>query len=329
MKLLLCNKSYPEAQFVLEKMIPGLEVISCNPDEVASYIEGVDIVLPSVASIDSKIIASGNFGLIQQLGVGVDSIDLEAASKAGVWVANVPGAGSGNAESVAELAVLLMLSLSRKIDEARANLKNGIFFKPGSMALLNKTVCIVGLGDIGKLLAARLKGFGMKLIAVRKHPENGAPSELGVERVYGENELQESFANADFVVLAVPETKSTHKLINKESIKYMKAGAYLVNVARGGVIDTEALYEALKSGHLAGAGLDVFESEPTDPSHPIFKENLIATPHIGGNTDESLKGVVKAIAQNIQLYAQGKAPLHLLNKPERLRSRFVEFANKS
>lgn len=321
MKILLCNKSYPQAEAVLTKMVPGIEVVTCAPHEVANYIDAVDIVLPSVAKIDADVIAAGSFGLIQQLGVGVDSVDVEAATKAGVWVANVPGAGSGNAESVAELAILQMMTLSRRLDKARKNLSEGVFFQPGGIAILNKCVCIVGLGDIGKLLAMRLRAFGVRLIGVRQNPQHGAPPETGVEKVYGIDELHTALSEADFVVLAIPENKSTYRMINAAALASMKKGSFLINVARGGVVDTEALLAALQSGHIQGAGLDVYEQEPCDPSHPIFKENVVATPHIGGNTDESLKGVVKAIAENIKLYAQGKEPLHLLNKPASVRKR--------
>ncbi len=319
MKILLCNKSYPDAAKILNKLVPGVEVISCAPEDVANHLEGIDVVVPSVAKIDAAIISAGSFGLIQQLGVGVDSVDIESATKSGVWVANVPAAGSGNGESVAELAIMQMMMLARNVDLARKNLHEGVFFKPQGMALWNKTACIVGLGDIGKLLAMRLKAFGMKLSAVRNHPEHGAPADCGVEKVFGTNELGEALKDADFVILAIPESKSTHHMFNKERLAQMKTGAFLINVGRGAVVDTEALEEALENGHIAGAGLDVFEKEPENPNLDLFKRNVVATPHIGGNTDESVKGVIKAIAKNLTLYRQNEEPLNLLNSPAKVR----------
>lgn len=319
MKILLCNKSYPDAAKFLQTMIPAAEVISCAPEEVANHLNGIDVVVPSVAKIDDAIISAGTFGLIQQLGVGVDSVDIDSATRAGVWVANVPAAGSGNGESVAELAIMQMMMLARNVDMARKNLKDGTFFKPQGMALWNKTACIVGLGDIGKLLACRLKSFGMRLLAVRNHPEHGAAPECGIEKVFGTNELSEALKEADFVILAIPENKSTHHMFNKERLAQMKAGSFLINVGRGPVVDTVALEEALRSGHIAGAGLDVFENEPENPGLEIFKQNVVATPHIGGNTDESVKGVIKAIAKNLTLYMQNEEPLNLLNKPSKVR----------
>lgn len=315
LKILLCNRSYKQAESLVKSMIPEHEFITCSPEEIEYNLEGVDILLPSIAKVDRKIIEDSSFGLIQQLGVGVDTVDIDCAAQNGVLVANVPGAGSGNAESVAELAVLQMLCLARKLDETRKNLSRGVFFTPTGMALLNKSVCIVGFGDIGKALATRLKPFGMHITTCRRSPEKNIDSELAIERVYGIDELEIALGQADFVVLAVPETKETLHLINEKALAAMKKGSFLINVARGGILDIEALTSSLKNKHLAGAGLDVYPQEPYDPAHPVFLENVVATPHIGGNTDESLKGVIKAVVQNIRLYAEGKEPLHLLNHP--------------
>lgn len=319
MKILLCNQSYKDAENAIMSLLPGHELISCAPDKVSSNLDGVDIVIPSVAPISKEILESAKFGLIQQLGVGVDNVDLEAATKLGVLVANVPGAGSGNAESVAELAVLMILSLGRKLDEARRNLADGVFFKPSGFALLNKTVCIVGLGDIGLALAERLKGFSCRLIAARRNASKEVPAEYGIEKVFAISELHQALAQSDFVVLALPENAETKGLFSAQLISEMKKGSFLINVARGGIVDLDALNNALENGHLAGAGLDVFSHEPCDATHAIFKQNLIATPHIGGNTDESVRGVIKAIVENVKLYASGHKPKHLLNNPATLR----------
>jgi phosphoglycerate dehydrogenase-like enzyme len=319
MKILVCNKKYEQAEDMLESQIPGSKVVACELTKVIESLDGVDVLVPSVAPITAEIIEKGKFGLIQQLGVGLDNVDIEAATRYGVWVANVPGAGSGNTESVAELAIAMMMTLGRRLDVARKNLADGIFFLPTGMALLNKTVCIVGLGDIGKGLAERLRPFGMRMLAVREHPEHGAPPGLGIEKVFGTAQIREAVANADFVVLAVPETKSTRNLFNAETLASMKKGSFLINVGRGGVLDTDALLNVLQSGHLAGAGLDVYTVEPFDPSHPIFKQNVVATPHVGGNTDESWRGVTRGIIENIKLYASGQKPKHVVNEPATLR----------
>lgn len=280
-----------------------------------AHLDRAQVLIPSVAHISSEIISRGEFGLVQQLGVGLDSVDVEAATRAGVWVARVPGAGSGNAESVAEHALLLMLALSRRLPQACKNLEDGIFFKPSGVALLGKSVCIIGLGDIGTALALRLRPFAVRTLAVREHPEHGAPPETGIEHVYGWQDLPQALGHSDYVVLALPDTSGTHNLIDHHALQAMKAGAFLINVGRGGVINTDHLLLALKSGQIAGAGLDVFWEEPVDPHHPLFQQNVIATPHIAGNTDASLAGCTRVMAENIKRYALGEAPLHTVNSP--------------
>lgn len=323
MKILLCNDSYPHLLAELSVALPEHNFVSCAADKVKDYIQSADVVIPSVASIDAEIINSGRFGLIHQIGVGLDPVDINAATAAGVWVANVPSGGSGNAESVAELAVYMMISLARRLDEARKNAESGVFFKPTGMALLNKTACILGFGDIGKALAARLRPFGMRLIVVRQHVHGDEMSEFGVENVFITSQMLDALSTADFVVVALPGTDTTANLIGADAIKSMKRGAFFVNIGRGSIVDTYALVDALESGHVAGAGIDAFVDEPIDPNHPLLKQNVIATPHIGGNTDESIKGIFKVLIKSIQLYAQGKPPVHPVNHPPKIRSQIA------
>jgi phosphoglycerate dehydrogenase-like enzyme len=290
-------------------MLPGHTVVSCPASEVAGNLSGVDVVIPSVAKISADIIEKGTFGFIQQLGIGLDPVDIPAATKSGVWVAPVPGAGSGNAESVAELAIMFILGLMRHYEEGHANVMKGVFFKPTGKSLLGKTICIFGTGDIGTAIAQRLAPFGVKLKGVRR----SATSTPGFDQVLSFNDLAAALADSDVVVLALPETAETKKMINKETLAMMKPGAYLVNIARGGIIDTDALVDALKSGHIAGAGIDVFTEEPFNPSHALLQLNVMATPHIGGNTDVSAHGITSVIAENVKRYAAGEVPLHIVN----------------
>ncbi|MBY0545676.1 MAG: 2-hydroxyacid dehydrogenase [Candidatus Obscuribacterales bacterium] len=319
MKILLCNESYPKAVEQLNQALPEHTCVSCAVTDVAQNLDGVDVIVPSIAKITAEIIQQGNFGLIQQLGIGLDTVDIPAATERGVWVARVPGAGSGNAESVAELAVLFILASARRFDEARRNVAEGVFFKPIGRSLLGKTVCIVGLGDIGVALAERLQPFGVKLKGVRKRPEIGAPEQLRFLGVYGMEDLASAFADSDFVVMAIPETDETRNFINQKSIALMKKGCFLVNVGRGGLVDHDALLEGLRAGQIAGAGLDVFKDEPANPDDPLFKENVLATPHIGGNTDASVAGIIRVIAENVRLFAAGQTPQHVVNAPVNLR----------
>jgi phosphoglycerate dehydrogenase-like enzyme len=294
---------------MLNSMLPGHTVVSCAASDVARNLNGVDVVIPSVAKISAEIIEKGTFGLIQQLGIGLDPVDIPAATKSGVWVAPVPGAGSGNAESVAELAIMFILGLMRRYEEAHANVMKGVFFKPTGKSLLGKTVCIFGTGDIGSAIAQRLAPFGVKLKGVRR----SAAKAPGFDQVFSFNDLAAALADSDVIVLALPETAETKKMINRETLAMMKPGAYLVNIARGGIIDTDALVDALQSGHLAGAGTDVFTEEPFDPTHPLLQLNVMATPHIGGNTDVSVHGITAVVAENVKRYAAGEVPLHVVN----------------
>ncbi|NEP81858.1 MAG: hypothetical protein F6K39_29100 [Okeania sp. SIO3B3] len=183
-------------------------------------------------------------------------------------------------------------------------------------ALWGKTACIVGLGDIGTALAVRLRAFGMRLVAVRQHPERGALPETGIEKVFGSNALSEALSIADYVILCANYSKNTHHLINQHTLTAMKPGAFLINVARGGLVDTDALEAALEKGHLAGAGLDVVES----PTNSLSQQNVIITPHIAAVTEISYNGIATVVADNIKRYAQGEPPLYAVNTPHNIMS---------
>jgi len=315
LRILFCGEGFTESRRRLAPLVPGHEIRACPPGRIAESLAGIDIVVPYVSPIDEAILRAGNFGLVQQFGVGVDGVDIDAATAAGVWVARVPSAGTGNAESAAEHALLLMLALSRRLPQAQAALNAGVVGDPAGLALWGKTACIVGLGDIGSALAGRLRACGMRLIAVRRRPEQSGVAALGVERVFGPDGLHEALAKADYIVLCVNYEAASHHLINRAAFESMKPGAFLINVARGGLVDPEALLEALESGRLAGAGLDVFWSEPPDPKHRIFAHNVIATPHVAGVTDASYDGIARAVATNIERYANREAPLFAVNAP--------------
>lgn len=297
----------------LTPFLPGHEIIATSRERLASYIDGVDIVVPFWAPMDRSLIRRGHFGLIQQFGVGLDLIDVQAATDAGIWVARLPAAGTGNADSVAEHAILLMLSLSRHLKQCELSAQR--WGQPTGTALLGKTACIVGLGDIGSALAVRLSAFGMQLIGVREHPERGAPAGLRFQVIYPTSALHSALHDADYVIASVNYDQRSHHLFNEATLAAMKPGAYLINIARGGLVDQDALLHALESGHLAGAGLDVFWQEPVDPQHPLFQQNVVATPHIAGITDAFHQGGARVLAENITRYIQGKPPCYAVNEP--------------
>ena len=320
MKILFCAEGYSEARLRLRPLLPHDEIAACAPDALRDSLEGAAVIVPYVAHIDATIVDIGEFGLVQQFGVGLETVDVEAATRAGVWVARVPSRGVGNAESVAEHAVLLMLALSRRWP-AGERLGSGPMGEPSGAALSGKTACIIGLGDIGSALASRLHSFGMRLVAVRRRPDELGAPELGVERVYGPNELHEAVSRADYVALCVNYDAASYHLIDARALAAFKPSSFLINVARGGLVDHEALERALASGRLAGAGLDVYWEEPPDRSHPLFRHNVIATPHVAGVTDVSYDGIARAVAENVERFRRGDTPLNAVNAPAKTRRR--------
>lgn len=321
MKILFCGMGFPEARARLHALLPHDEILAYAPDELPAHVAGADVVVPLVFRIDEAFIRQGKFGLIQQYGVGLEGVDIEAATRNGVRVARIPSEESGNAGSVAEHAVLLMLMLSRRWNEIARIRAQGTavpWGTPTGQALQGKTVCIIGLGGVGRELARRLQGFKARLVTVDDHPGRTV-SGVDIARSLPLAQLHEAVANADYVMLCINYTPERFHLFGTKEIAAMKKGAFIVNIARGGLLDQDALLPALKSGHIAGAGLDVFWQEPVDTSHPLFRENVIATPHIAGVTDVSYEGIALAFAENMRRYGAGETPLYLANAPERSR----------
>jgi len=273
-------------------------------------------VIFAFGKVDSKEIeAQTKLGLIQMASAGYEGVDVDAATQAGVWVGSAPTTKTGNGESVAELAVLLMLAVSRRLNEELALMQGHaqVSAKPEvNRALFGKTACIVGLGGIGDLLIERLRGFGMILTGVDNHPEH-APN--GV-RGYGHDELKLAAAEADYLVLAIPGTKDNEDMIDGTVLAGMKKNAVLVNVGRGTLVDESALLAAVKSGHLYGAGLDVVKDEPVSEGNPLLMEpRIFVTPHIAGSTDLMLNGTVSYLGEILGEFRQGIRSGGIVNEP--------------
>jgi phosphoglycerate dehydrogenase-like enzyme len=165
MRILFCSEAFPVAPPLLRARLPADEVVTCTDDAVRNALADVDVIVPAMARIDAEVMDAGRFRLIQQWGVGLEGVDLAAARTRGIWVANVPSGGMGNAESVAELAVLLILGLLRRLPEAQAGVRAGLLGAPLGLSLLGRSVCLVGLGHVGRALARRLQPFGVRLAA--------------------------------------------------------------------------------------------------------------------------------------------------------------------
>ena len=302
-------------------LLPGWQLSACAGDEVGDHLDGVDVVCPFGARIDAQLMAAGSFGLVHQFGVGLEGVDIQAATDLGVWVARVPGDAGGNADSVAELAVLHLLALARRLDDSRAALRERRWGeRPVGRSLLDSTILIVGLGAIGTAVARRLAPFGPRLLGVRARPGIGGPPE--VELVAGPGQLPELLAQADAVICCALLHAGNAGLFGSAEFAAMKPGALFVNVARGRLVDETALLAALESGHLGGAGLDVFGREPADPDAPLLRHRrVLATPHVGWHTGLMFRQTSAVFAANLQRFARGEQPLWTVNEPAFCRSR--------
>jgi len=317
MNVLFCNPGFADARRELGSLLPDVGIYACDPKEVAAAISDTrpDVLIACGARVSADVLAAESLCLVQQFGVGLEGVDIDAATSAGVWVANVPAAKVGNADSVAEHALMLMLALSRRLPQVNEDIATWGESQTRVRSLFGKTACLIGLGDIGLEIARRLNVFHMNVIAVRRRPEAGVSEDIAISHVYGLAELGVALNQADFVVLCAPLTQETHHLICREALQQMKPGSYLVNIARGGLVDHDALLEALRSGWLAGAGLDVFWEEPADMSHPLFSCNVIATPHVAGLTDTACSGIAKTVAENVLRVGRGESPMYAANRP--------------
>jgi phosphoglycerate dehydrogenase-like enzyme len=275
-------------------------------------LKGYDILIPTMCTVTREMMESGDrLKLIQQCGSGLEGVDIPAARDLNIFVANVPTDLSGNAGSVAELGIYMLIGLSRDMRGMAKSLVNRKMGEPQGRALGGKTVGLVGLGGIGQALIKRLKTFDVRLIAIKRNNPEKAMKMHDLEWVGAPEDLPELLGRSDYVMLCLPVTTETRHLMNHETFPHMKQGAFLINLARGGLVDRDALEDALATGRIAGAGLDVFWEEPPDPNDPIFAYNVLATPHIGGSTDVSMQGIVKAVAENIRRIENNQKPLHL------------------
>ena len=275
---------------------------------------GFDVLIPAMSAVTEKVLSTADrLKLIQQCGAGLDKVDLTAAARMHIPVANVPTDISGNADSVAELGVFFMIGLLRDVRKMHENLQKRIIGEPSGSAFAGKTVGIIGLGGIGRSLAKRLKPFDTSLIGLKRSNPQRTGDELGLAWAGGPAELYRLLHQSDFVVLCLPLLPETRNLMDRDAFAHMKPGAFLINLSRGGLVDPIALREALVSGKIGGAGLDVFWEEPPDPQDPIFSYNVIATPHIAGTTDRSLQGIRSVITENICRLEMGLVPLYVRN----------------
>jgi D-3-phosphoglycerate dehydrogenase len=286
---------------------PDFEVRHCDGANRAELLEalgkGVDAVLiRSATKMDTEAIgAAKGLKVIARAGVGLDNVDIPAATTAGVMVVNAP---TSNIVSAAELAISLLLASARFISPAHAALRAGKWArsKYTGAELFEKTLGIVGFGRIGQLVAHRMQAFGMNVVAYDPYLQPARAAQLGVSLVT----LDELLVQSDFITIHLPKTKETANLIGVEALKKVKPSVRIINAARGGVLDEAALYDAIKEGRVAGAGLDVFATEPCTDSPLFTLDQVVATPHLGASTDEAQERAGIAVAVSVRKALSGE-----------------------
>ncbi|QIG45773.1 phosphoglycerate dehydrogenase [Nocardioides anomalus] len=290
----------------LEELGPDFDVRHCDGADRASLLpalaEADALLVRSATAVDAEALAAApRLKVVARAGVGLDNVDVRAATQSGVMVVNAP---TSNIVSAAELAVALMLAAARHVSPAHAALRQGEWQRSRftGTELFDKTVGIVGLGRIGVLVAHRLAAFGMRVIAYDPYVQAGRAAQLGVRLV----DLATLLAESDFMSVHLPKTPETIGLIGDAELHAVRPHLVLVNAARGGIVDEQALYAALKEGRVGAAGLDVFAHEPCTDS-PLFElDNVVATPHLGASTDEAQEKAGLAVARSVRLALSGE-----------------------
>ena len=314
-KVLVSDKLSPTAVQIFRDR--GIEVdfepdLGKDKEKLAEVIGQYDgLAVRSATKVTEKLLKNANnLKVVGRAGIGVDNVDIPTASKKGVIVMNTP---FGNSITTAEHAIAMMFAVARQIPEANASTHSGKWEKSRFMGveLTGKTLGVIGAGNIGSIVCARALGLKMKVVAYDPFLSEDRAKSMGVVKV----ELDELYEKADVITLHVPSTEKTRGMISAEAIAKMKPGVRIVNCARGGLVDEAALAEALKSGHVAGAGFDVFEVEPATESPLFGLPNVVVTPHLGASTKEAQENVALQVAEQMSDYLLTGAVQNALNMP--------------
>jgi D-3-phosphoglycerate dehydrogenase / 2-oxoglutarate reductase len=284
--------------------------------DLLSQLKDADVIVNGLGRIDKSIIdASARLKLVHQVGIGTDNVDINYCTSKSILVANVPGT---NNIAVAEHTIFLMIYLAKNIKSAGSSVMKRRVINVLGSELHGKTLLIIGLGATGVEVAKRAKSFGMHIIGVTKHPASKniahSPKEedddIVVDDIRGVDGLQEAISKADYISIHTPLTEETLGMIGTGEFSLMKKSAYLINVARAAIVDSDALNTSLSNGTIAGAAFDVFWEEPADPNDRLLKlDNFVLTPHIAGWTAESAEATARMIATNIERISHGEIPL--------------------
>ena len=316
MKVVFWGKEFSRLRETLERAFEGHEIIIADTSDRAALSEAEMLVVRPVVVDDSLLSGAPRLKLVQQWGAGAEGIDLDACTNRGVYACNVPSIGMGNAEGVAEVAFLHMLILAKRFFRSREKLMEGKVYTPPGVTLWGKTACVIGLGNVGRTISLRMKAFGMTVRGVNRTPlEDRGP--WGVDEYYPLSNLEEAVRDARFVVSALALAPGTEGILNEPFFRAMDRDAFFINVARGGIVDKEALLRALDEEWIRGAGLDVLWEEPHSTNDPFLSHpRASVTPHIGGVNDAAMEGTLRFISRNASLAAEGHRPEGLLNETE-------------
>ncbi|MCW4462331.1 phosphoglycerate dehydrogenase [Sphingomonas sp. BT-65] len=312
-KVLISDKMDPKAaQIFRERGVEVDEITGKTPEELKAIIGNYDgLAIRSATKVTKEILdAAPNLKVVGRAGIGVDNVDIPSASAKGVVVMNTP---FGNSITTAEHAIALMFALARQLPEADLSTQQGKWEKNRFMGveLTGKTLGLIGAGNIGSIVADRAHGLRMKVVAYDPFLSPERAIEMGVEKV----ELEQLLARADFITLHTPLTDQTRNILSAENLAKTRKGVRIINCARGGLIDEAALKQLLDSGHVAGAALDVFVSEPAK-EHPLFNTpNFVATPHLGASTSEAQVNVAIQVAEQMADYLVNGGVTNALNMP--------------
>ena len=314
MKILITDKMAEEAIQLFKNAEHEVKYEEIDGATILKIIAGYDaIMIRGRTKVVTDIVnagAQGNLKVIGRAGIGVDNVDIETAAKHGIKVVNAP---TGSVISVSELAIAHMLALVRNIPKSDVSMKKSEWLKKQlkGTELHEKTLGLIGSGNIAQYTAKLANAFGMNVLVYSPHCTKEKAKKMGAKL----STLEEILKQSDFVSLHIPHSKTSHHLINKQNISYMKKSAYLIDCSRGGNVDENALYNALSKGEIAGAGLDVFETEPPEKTNKLLTlENVVLTPHIGANTKEGQIRAGTICAEQILKVLDGKEPDFCVNK---------------
>jgi D-3-phosphoglycerate dehydrogenase / 2-oxoglutarate reductase len=301
----------------IEKLrnVPEFEVdvkTKLAPEELCRIIKDYDaLVIRSATKVTADVIDAGdNLKVVARAGIGLDNVNIEAASRRGIVVMNTP---EGNVITTAEHVIAMMLALSRNIPQANSSVKTGKWEKSRfrGREVSHKILGIIGIGRIGRIVADRAKGLKMNVIAYDPYINSEVIEKVGVKGV----SLDELFARSDYITIHTPMTKETRNLLNAEAFKKMKKGVFIINCARGGIVNEQDLGEAIRSGIVAGAALDVFTQEPPRDNPLLGLDQVVATPHLGASTDEAQENVAIAVAEQVTEYLNRGTIRNAVNAP--------------